>query len=242
MAIAEACRIIKDGDADAMVVGATGTTLSSMDRRQTSPDDSVIDGLDDAVCRPFDRRRRVSVSGEGAGVIVLEEMHSALRRGATIYGEILGAASASCAGQDNAVACRTALANAMRQTLQRAELEPDRVGHIHAHGQGTVTSDIVEAQAICQVLGDCGSIIPVVAAKSQLANAGAGSGILELIASLLALRHGHLFPVLNYSEPDSACPVRPARNCDDAAGSSFLNLNIFGPGLASCVAAGTFCG
>ncbi len=242
MAIAEACRIIKDGDADAMLVGATGTTLTLPDRRPPGLDDAVLNVMDDAVCRPFDMRRRASVPGEGAGVIVLEEMHSALRRGAPVYGEILGAGAASCVGQDSAVASRTALSSAMRQTLQRAHLEPDSIGHIHAHGLGTVTSDIAEAQAICQVLGDFGRRIPLVAAKSQLANAGAGSGILELIASLLALRHGHLFPVLNYSEHDPACPVRPVRNCDEAAGSSFLNLNSFGRGLASCVAAGTFRG
>ena len=106
----------------------------------------------------------------------------------------------------------------MRQTMQRAELGPASIGHIHAHGLGTIDSDIAEAQAICQVFAESASRIPVVAAKSQLANSGAGSGILELIASLLALRNGHLFPVLNFNEPDPMCPVRPARNCDDAAG------------------------
>ena len=242
MAIAEACRIIRDGTADAMVVGATGTTLSSFDRRPSGPDDSVSNGLHEAVCRPFDMRRRESVPGEGAGVIVLEEMHSALRRGASIYGEILGAGAASSMTQDNIVSGRTALVKAMRQTLQRADVTPDKIGHIHAHGLGTLMSDIAEAQAISQVLGDFAQTVPLVAAKSQLANAGAGSGMLEVITSLLALRHGHLFPVLNYSEADPACPVRPVRNCNDAAGSCFLNLNLFGRGLASCVAAGTFRG
>jgi 3-oxoacyl-[acyl-carrier-protein] synthase II len=242
MAIAEACRIIKDGDADAMVVGATGTTLtSSASRHATAEDSEFIDSEND-VCRPFDRRRQGSVPGEGAGVIVLEEMHSALQRGAPIYGEILGAASASCSGHDRAIACKNGLVNAMRQALQRAGLDPEGLGHIHAHGLGTVASDFAEAQAICQVLGESADRIPIVAAKSHFANAGAGSGILELIASLLALRNGHLFPVLNFNEPDPMCPVRPARNCEDAAGSSFLNLNMFGRGIASCVAAGVFRG
>jgi 3-oxoacyl-[acyl-carrier-protein] synthase II len=242
MAIAEACRIIRDGDADAMVVGATGTTLTSSVSRSSTADDSGNVEPHDNLCRPFDRRRRGSVPGEGAGVIVLEEMHSALRRGASIYGEILGAASASCIGQDHAIGCRNGLINAMCQALRRADLEPESLGHIHAHGLGTVTSDFAEAQAIRQVLGDSAGRIPVVAAKSHLANAGAGSGILEVIASLLALRNGHLFPVLNFDEPDPMCPVRPARNCDDVAGNSFLNLNMFGRGTASCVAAGVFRG
>lgn len=241
MAIAEACRIIKDGDADAMVVGATGTTLTASASRHPDDESEFVEA-ENNVCRPFDRRRQGSVPGEGAGVIVLEEMHSALHRGAPIYGEILGTASASCSGRERAIACKNGLVNAMRQALQRAGLDPESLGHIHAHGLGTVTSDFAEAQAICQVLGKSAGRIPVVAAKSHLANAGAGSGILELIASLLALRNGHLFPVLNFNEPDPMCPVRPARNCDDAAGSSFLNLNMFGRGIASCVAAGAFRG
>lgn len=236
MAIAEACRIIQDGDADAMIVGATGTTLTASETQH-----NVLAPERD-LCRPFDRRRRGSVPGEGAGVIVLETEQSALRRGAMIYGEILGAASASCLGKDRAIACRNSLASAMRQTMQRAELVPASLGHIHAHGLGTIDSDFAEAQAICQVFGESASRIPVVAAKSQLANSGAGAGILELITSLLALRNGHLFPVLNFNESDPMCPVRPARNCDDAAGNSFLNLNMFGRGLASCVAAGAYCG
>ena len=242
MAIAEACRIINDGDADAMVVGATGTTLTTSVHEHSSNPDSDFVGPFDAVCRPFDKRRQGSVPGEGAGVIVLEEMHSALQRGASIYGEILGAASASCVGRDRSLACKNGLVNAMRQTLQRADLATERLGHIHAHGLGTVTSDFAEAQAIRQVFGESADTIPLIAAKSHLANAGAGSGILELIASLLALRHGHLFPVRNFRELDPLCPVRPTRNCDDAAGDSFLNLNMFGRGLASCVAAGVFRG
>ncbi|MBL8811016.1 MAG: beta-ketoacyl-[acyl-carrier-protein] synthase family protein [Planctomycetaceae bacterium] len=241
MAVAEACRIIRDGDADAMVVGATGTALTCVNQCTIAVDLDIADSHND-VCRPFDKFRRGSVPGEGAGAIVLEEMHSALQRGASIYGEILGAASASCIGQDRSVACRNGLANAMRQTLQRADLLSEQIGHIHAHGLGTVTSDIAEAQAIRQVFGESADRIPVVVAKSHLGNAGAGSGILELIASLLALRNGHLFPVLNFNEPDPMCPVRPVRNCNDAAGSSFLNLNMFGRGLASCVAAGVFRG
>jgi 3-oxoacyl-[acyl-carrier-protein] synthase II len=242
MAIAEACRIIKDGDADAMVVGATGTTLTTSVHEHSNNPDSEFVGSFDAVCRPFDKRRQGSVPGEGAGVIVLEEMHSAIRRGASIYGEILGAASASCVGRDRTIACKNGLVNAMRQALQRAALDPESLGHIHAHGLGTVNSDFAEAQAIRQVFGESAGRIPLVAVKSHLANAGAGSGILELIASLLAFRHGYLFPVLNFSEPDPLCPVRPARNCDDAAGNSFLNLNMFGRGIASCIAAGVFRG
>lgn len=239
MAIAEACRSITNDDADGMVVGATGTTLSAFNLMHARLEDEVCEGNDNVVCRPFDRRRRGSTPGEGAGVVVVEELQCALRRGAAIYGEILGSASASCIGHDGVSACGKALSSAMRQSIRRANLQPDSIGHIHAHGLGTVKSDITEARAICDVLGEMGRKIPIVAAKSHLANAGAGAGALELIASLLAIRSGHLFPILNYSEPDPECPVRPVTNSDEAAGSSFLNLNLVSRGLASCVAVGT---
>ena len=238
MAIAEACRTIKDDCADAMVVGATGTTLTTFNLMHARLDEEIADGIDDKVCRPFDRRRQGSTPGEGAGAVVLEELNSAIQRGARIYGEILGAASASNVGHDGVMACKKSLASAIRQALRRANLDPESVGHIHAHGLGTIKSDRAEAQAIAQVFGETASRIPVVAAKSHFANAGAGAGALELIASLLALENGCLFPVLNYSEPDPECPVHPVIAYNEAAGSSFLNLNLVSRGLASCVAVG----
>lgn len=240
MAVAEACRAIQENDADVMVVGGTGTTLSTFNLMHARLEEDVVDGREDGVCRPFDRRRLASVPGEGAGVIILEELRSALSRGVRIYGEILGASAASNIGHDGVAACGRALASALRLVLQRAQLQPENIGHIHAHGLGTRKSDLAEAQAISQVFGDAARRIPVVAAKSQLANAGAGAGALEVIASLLALNHGHLFPIRNFNELDPECPVRPVTRGDDAAGSSFLNLNMFGRGLASCVAVGAF--
>jgi 3-oxoacyl-(acyl-carrier-protein) synthase len=80
------------------------------------------------------------------------------------------------------------------------------------------------------------------AAKGHLANAAAGAGALELISSVLAIKHQHLFPVRNFSEADPECPVRPVRRMDEPAGDSFLNVNLFGRGLASCVAVGAWRG
>jgi 3-oxoacyl-[acyl-carrier-protein] synthase II len=127
----------------------------------------------------------------------------------------------------------------MRQTLRQANVAPESIGHVHAHGLGTRTSDIAEARAIHEVFGQR---IPVVAAKSHLAHAGTGSGALELLASLLALRSGNLFPARNLGELDPECPIRLVTTDAEPAGESFLNVNLFGRGLASCVAVRAFHG
>lgn len=238
MAVAEACRSIRADAADAVLVGATGTTLTTFNRLHARYEDEISEC--DGVCRPFDRSRTGSVPGEGAGAIVLEEMHSALRRGAMIYGEVLGAASASAVGLDRMAACRTALASAMRQTLRRSGQSAASIGHIHAHGLGTRESDLAEAQAIRDIFGDLASTTPIIAAKGHLGNAAAGSGAMELIASLLALKHGHLFPVLHFRDADPECRVHPVTRFDEPSGTSFLNVNMFGRGLASCVAVAAF--
>ena len=238
IAIAEACRGIRAGGADAMLVGATGTTLTPFNHLHAQLEDDVLDM--DAICRPFDKRRAGAAPGEGAGAVVLEQLPIAVHRGAHIYGEILGTGSASFIGTDSQANCQKAVAAAMRQVLPRAAGTSNEIGHIHAHGLGTQRSDIAEAQAIRQIFGDENALTPVVAAKSHLGNAAAGAGALELIASLLAMESGHLFPVLNYEVPDPACPVQPVVDCDEPAGTSFLNLNVFRRGLASCVAVGKF--
>ncbi|MCA9047135.1 MAG: beta-ketoacyl-[acyl-carrier-protein] synthase family protein [Planctomycetaceae bacterium] len=234
LAISEACRSLRSGVADAVLVGATGTTLTPFNRIHARLENEIADC--DTICRPFDRRRTGSTAGEGAGAIVVEKLESAVRRGVRIHGEILGTGSATCLAACGKGNCRQALTTAIRQALRRAGRIPAQIGHIHAHGLATWQSDIAEAQAIREVFDADVACVPVVAAKSQLANSAAGSGMLELIASLLALKHGHLFPVRNYEVADPACPIRPVVDCDESAGRNFLNLNMFGRGLASCVA------
>jgi 3-oxoacyl-[acyl-carrier-protein] synthase II len=236
-ALGEAYQIILRDDADIMLVGSTGTRLHPMKAVHAVSQEEVCLGDQDddpaTASRPFDRDRRGMVLGEGAGAIVLEELSKAQARGATIYGEVLGAATSSVAGR-RLVACRgQAMQNVLRATLQGAGANPDDVGHLHAHGLSTRTCDIEEAQAIQAVFAARKAPLPVVAAKSYFGNLGAGSGMVELIASLLALRHDHLFPILNYATPDPECPVATVCNGDAKPGSSFLNLNVTPQGQAS---------
>lgn len=237
LAVGEAFEIIVRGNADAMICGATGTRLHSMKLLHVISQEEVAcgDGDPAKVSRPFDRGRAGMVLGEGAGAIMIEELGHAQARGATIYGEIVAAASRSAATRPMIALRSQALANVLQAILHQAEVGPDSVGHIHAHGLSTRTCDIEEAQAIQQVLGDAASRVPVVAAKSYFGNLGAGGGMVELVASLLALREGRLFRTLNYETPDPECPLAVVANDATPAGSSFINLSVTPQGQASGV-------
>ena len=116
-------------------------------------------------------------------------------------------------------------------------MSPEEVGHIHAHGLSTRSCDIDEATAIREVFGESADRVPVTAAKSYFGNLGAGSGMIELIASLLSLANEKLFPILNYETPDPQCQIAavgPASNVV-SPGSSFLNLSVTPQGQASAV-------
>jgi 3-oxoacyl-[acyl-carrier-protein] synthase II len=236
-AAGEAFQIILRGSADTMLVGATGTRLHLMKMVHTVQQEEVVlgDGDPAAASRPFDRDRQGMVLGEGAGAMLLEELEHAQARGATIYGEVLSAATSSVAGPRLVAQRGRAMRNVLQAVLQAAKASVDDVGHLHAHGLGTHTSDVEEAGAIAEVFSARRTPLPVTAAKSYFGNLGAGSGMVELIASLLALQHDHLFPVLNYLTADPECPVAVVRNGDVRPGASFINLNVTPQGQASAV-------
>ena len=237
-ALGEAYQIILRGNADMMLVGATGTRLHPMKMVHAVQQEEVASGDGDpaAASRPFDRDRRGMVLGEGAGAIVLEELAAAQARGATIYGEVIGAATSSVAGAAAGGPARSGDAKrAASDVLQSAGAGADDVGHLHAHGLSTRTGDAEEARAIRRGLCGPPAPLPVTAAKSYFGNLGAGSGMVELIASLLGLQHDRLFPVLNYATPDPECPVAAVRNGDVPPGPSFINLNVTPQGQAAAV-------
>jgi 3-oxoacyl-[acyl-carrier-protein] synthase II len=239
LAVGEAYRTILRGSADTMVVGATGTRVHPMKTVHAIQTEELAgNGVEPSrASRPFDKNRTGMVIGEGAGAIVIEELATAKARGATILGEIVGQGSSHVADK-NCVANRSAaLANVMRVSLRGAKMSPDEIGHIHAHGLSTRSCDIDEAKAIREVFGAAADKVPVTAAKSYFGNLGAGSGMIELIASLLALSNGKLFPVLNYETPDPECPLAVAapNNGATSPGHSFFNLSVTPQGQASAV-------
>jgi 3-oxoacyl-[acyl-carrier-protein] synthase II len=173
------------------------------------------------------------VAGEGAGMVVLEELSAANARGATIYAEVIGLGSSNVADAKLHGKCDVALANAMRAALRDAGRSPTDVGHVNAHGLSTIKRDADEASAIREVFGAAADRVPVTAPKSYFGNLGAGSGAVELIASVLALREGRLPRVLNFATPDPACQLAVVRDDKTPAGRSFLNLSVTPQGQAA---------
>ena len=208
IAVGEASQIILRGDADAMLCGAAGTRVHTMKMVHCLQQEEVAcgDGEPGRLSKPFDLHRTGMVLGEGAGAIMLEELGHAQARGATIYGEIVAAASRSAASRPLGARRDRALVNVLRALLQEGNLEPDAIGHLHAHGLSTRTCDIDEALAIQEVFGGRKRPLPVTAAKSYFGNLGAGSGMVELIASLLSLQKGPVVPHSQLRNPRPGMP------------------------------------
>lgn len=240
LAVGEACATIQRGSADCMLAGATGCHIH--------PLKSIYLGLQQQmarcsehpqqISRPFDLERTGQVAGEGAAALLLESEAHAQARGATIYGEVLGYGSAVAMDRQGRAELRTAFAGAAKSALRSAQITPNQLGHIHAHGLATQWSDTEEARALGDVCGGDLPGVPVVAAKSYFGNLGAGGGLTELVCSLLALQHNQLFPILNYQTPDPACPIRAVTDSHQSAGRTALNLSITAQGQASAVVIG----
>jgi 3-oxoacyl-[acyl-carrier-protein] synthase II len=238
LAIREAVQTIERGHAERMIAGATGTRIHAFKTIHAVQTEELADPdlPPEEACRPFDADRTGMVVGEGAGAVLVESLDSAQERGARIYGEIVGTGSSAVADASLHGDRTTALTNAARAALAAANLDGQDVGHIAAHGLGSRQGDVDEAAALATVFGSRLSAIPVVAAKSFFGNLGAGSGVIELIASALALNEGRLFGTLNYKTPDPACPLNVAAGATPPeAGASFLKLSVTPQGQAAAI-------
>jgi len=204
LAMGEAYRLIARDQADLFLVGGADSKMNplSMVRQCLFGPLSRHNDAPEKACRPFDRRRDGSILGEGAAVLVLEELEHARRRGARVYAEVVGFGAAFDRAHNG-----KGLARAIRAALADANISPADVDHVNANGLSTQPADIWEARALAEVFGAASSQPPVFAPKSYFGNLGAGSGTNELAASALALHHGVLPATLNYEEPDPACPV-----------------------------------
>lgn len=227
-AIGEATDIIRRGEADVMLSGGTHTMIHPFGVTGFSLLTALSTRNDEPTraSRPFDRLRDGFVLGEGAGFVVLEELERAKRRGAKIYGEILGYGSTADAFRitDTHPEGRGAI-SCIRMALRDAGL--DRVDYINAHGTSTSVNDKVETLAVKQVFGQEAYRIPVSSTKSMMGHLIAAAGATELILCLLAIRDQVLPPTINYEVPDPDCDLdyvpntaREAR-CEVALSNSF---------------------
>ena len=240
MAIGEATRIIQRGAADRMIAGATGTRVLPMQAIHAMQTEKIA-GLNgetaapETLSRPFDKDRTGMVCGEGAGMVVLESLATAESRGAHIYGEVVGFGSSVVTKNDLSGCNEVAVANAVGAALRDAGKRPADLGHVNAEGLGAPQADAEEARAIRAALGDAADTTPVVALKSYFGALGAGSGVVELIGSLIALESNQLPANLNHNTPDPDCPINAAHQSGAAAGESFLALNTTPQGQAAAV-------
>ncbi|MDA7980906.1 MAG: beta-ketoacyl-[acyl-carrier-protein] synthase family protein [Pirellulales bacterium] len=238
LAMCEAARIIARGHAERMIAGATGSWIHPLKTVQAVLQFELATNETPAeeASRPFDRDRTGMVLGEGAAALILEEEETAKQRGVPILGRFLGAGASQVSNRNLVADRRATVKNAIVSALRDAELSPANIGHIHAHGDGTRHGDAEEAAAIADVFRD--KQIPVTSAKGNFGNLGAGSGLVETIASTMALREGTVPPVRNFESTDEACPVNVVNANDVSAGGNFLNINVTLQGQASCVIVG----
>lgn len=241
LAISEASRVLRRDAADQMIVGATGTRLHPVKSMHARLWDTIAipDGeAPEQVSKPFDQQRSGQVVAEGAGCLILETTENAQKRGATIHGYILGSGSSCVRTEKEGGNYRAALANAMKAALRNANLTPEQVGHISAHAMSDPKVDREEALAIHDVFGDYGKTIPVTALKSRTGNAGSGSGPMELITSLLALKQGLIPATLNFQANDPEIELNVVHGEPAKTDSKIvLSVNVTRAGQASAVIA-----
>ncbi len=209
-AIGEATNLIRFGDADIMISGGChsmihplGVTGFNLLTALSTRNDTCI-----TASRPFDRTRDGFVLGEGAGMLILEELEHAKARGATILCEVLGYGSTADAFRitDIHEDGRGGIA-AMRAALHDAGVGLDEIDYISAHGTGTRENDKIESLAIRGVFGDKAKKVPVSSVKSMMGHLIAAAGACELITCILAIRDQVLPPTINYQNPDPACDL-----------------------------------
>lgn len=232
-AVGDSFRLIQRGDADAMIAGGSEAAITplavsgfaamrALSTRNDAPEKAS---------RPFDRDRDGFVIGEGSGIVVLEELGSALRRGARIYCEVVGygmsgdAYHISAPAEDGDGAMRV-----MRLAIADAGIAPSAIGYVNVHGTSTPQGDKVEVVALRSVFGEHASRLAVSSTKSMTGHLLGAAGGLEAGISALALRDQALPPTINHENPDPDCAIDCVPNVSRRASLEYALSNSFGFG------------
>ena len=214
LAIGEAYRSIARGVADVCICGGAESKANPMAllRQSLGQRASRRNDTPEKACRPFAVGRDGTVISEGGGLVILEALEHARRRGARIYGELVGFGAShdvQQAAQPGTIAADgRAIALAARKALQDAGVSPEQVNLVAACGYGLVHHDRAEAAAIRGVLGARAADVPVLSIKGGIGNNGAGSGAIEFIAAVLAMYHNTVPPAINSTPPDPTCGLK----------------------------------
>jgi 3-oxoacyl-[acyl-carrier-protein] synthase II len=231
--IGDAYRMIERGDADAMIAGGTESTITPLGIGGFNVMRALSTRNDDpqGASRPFDKNRDGFVMAEGAGLVVLEEMESAIKRGARIYAEVCGYGLTSDAyhltapspGGEGAARC-------MKMALKGAGINPEEVSYINAHGTSTPYGDIGETLAVKSVFGDHAYKVMVGSTKSMTGHALGAAGGMEAVFTLLAQQRSVVPPTINYTDPDPECDLDYIPNTARDASLNVVMSNSFGFG------------
>jgi 3-oxoacyl-[acyl-carrier-protein] synthase II len=232
-AIGDAARIIEHGDADLMIAGGAEAAITALSVAGFCAMRAMSTRNDEAqtASRPFDATRDGFVMGEGAGILILESREHAEARGATILAEMLGYGVTADAHHitqpdpDGDGAYRGMLA-----ALADAEVEPEQVEYINAHGTSTPLNDAIETKAIKRVFGDHARRLAVSSTKSMTGHLMGAAGGVEAVTCVLAMQHGMIPPTINYKTPDPDCDLDYVPNTPRAGRVRVAMSNAFGFG------------
>ena len=242
IAIGDAMRVIQRGDAEVMLAGGVEAPIAplsfgafsiirAMSKRNHDPE---------RACRPFDKGRDGFVMGEGAAILVLEEIAHAVRRGAQIYGEVLGYSLTNDAYHMSAPhPTGSEAARAIGLALRDAGLQPEDIEYINAHGSSTPLNDKTETMAIKQVFREHAHGIPISGTKGLYGHPLGASGAIEAAIGALTLTHDYLPPTVNYEIPDPECDLDYLPQVGRVAHVRYLLSNSFGfGGINACIVMG----
>ncbi len=231
--IGDAYQMIRRGDADAMIAGGTESVVTPLAIGGFAVMRALSTRNDDpqAASRPFEKNRDGFVLAEGAGIVILEEYEAAKKRGAKIYGEVVGYGltgdayhlTAPSPGGEGAARC-------MKMALDNAGVNPEEVDFINAHGTSTPMNDLYETLAIKQVFGAHASKLMVSSTKSMTGHLLGAAGGVEAVYTLMSMQNGIATPTINYQEPDPECDLDFVPNTPREARISCALSNSFGFG------------
>ena len=223
--------IIRRGDADLMIAGGAEAAITELTFAGFCSMKAMSTRNDSTASRPFDKGRDGFVMGEGAAVVVLEELEHALARGAKIYGELAGFGQTADAYHLTAPHPEGEGGfRAMRMALEKAGMRPDQIQLVNAHGTSTPLGDKGETMAIKRCFGDHAGKLMVQSTKSLVGHLLGAAGSVELIAALMAIQEGVVHPTLNQVESDPDCDLDYVPNVARKAQVDAILSNSFGFG------------